>query len=69
MSALAITGWMWYSSPSGFLYAVLLAVILRVRHPQVTNGSEPLDRPRVLIAILTLFVFVLSFLPFPIQID
>lgn len=68
MSVLAILGWMWYSSPSGFLYAVLLAVILRVRHPQVTNEGEPLDRPRVLIAILTLIVFVLSFLPFPIQI-
>jgi membrane-associated protease RseP (regulator of RpoE activity) len=69
MSALAILGWTWYSSPSGFLYAVLLAVILRVRHPQVTNESGPLDRPRVLVAILTLIVFALSFLPFPIQID
>jgi membrane-associated protease RseP (regulator of RpoE activity) len=68
MSLLAILGWVWYSSPSGFLYAVLLAVILRVRHPQVTDESEPLDRPRVIIAILTLLVFVLSFLPFPIKI-
>ncbi len=68
MSLLAILGWVWYSSPSGFLYAVLLAVILRVRHPQVMDESEPLDRPRVLIAALTLLVFVLSFLPFPIKI-
>jgi membrane-associated protease RseP (regulator of RpoE activity) len=68
MSLLAILGWVWYSSPSGFLYAVLLAVILRVRHPQVTDESEPLDRPRVIVAILTLLVFVLSFLPFPIKI-
>ncbi len=68
MATLAVLGWMWYSSPSGFLYAVLLAVMIRVRHPQVTNDSEPLDRPRVLIAILTLLVFVLSFLPFPIKI-
>jgi membrane-associated protease RseP (regulator of RpoE activity) len=68
MALLAILGWEWYSSPSGFLYAVLLAVILRVRHPQVTNESEPLDRPRIIVAILTLLVFVLSFLPFPIKI-
>ncbi|MBA2733970.1 MAG: site-2 protease family protein [Acidobacteria bacterium] len=68
MATLAVLGWMWHSSPSGFLYAVLLAVMLRVRHPQVTNDREPLDRPRVLIAILTLLVFVLSFLPFPIKI-
>jgi membrane-associated protease RseP (regulator of RpoE activity) len=68
MATLAILGWEWYSSPSGFLYAVLLAVILRVRHPQVINESEGLDRPRIFIAILTLLVFVLSFLPFPIKI-
>jgi membrane-associated protease RseP (regulator of RpoE activity) len=68
MSALAILGWLWYSSPSGFLYAVLLAVILRVRHPQVMGESEPLDASRVLLALLTLVVFVLSFLPFPIKI-
>jgi membrane-associated protease RseP (regulator of RpoE activity) len=68
MSSLAILGWVWYSSPSGFLYAVLLAVILRVRHPQVMDESEPLDQSRVIVAILTLIVFVLSFLPFPIKI-
>lgn len=67
MTTLAILGWLWYSSPSGFLYAVLLAVILRVRHPQVMNESEPLDRTRLLVALLTLMVFVLSFLPFPIK--
>ncbi|MDT4897736.1 MAG: hypothetical protein QOH25_2813 [Acidobacteriota bacterium] len=68
MSALAIMGWVWYSSPSGFLYAVLLAVILRLRHPQVMDESEPLDRTRFIIALLTLIVFVLAFLPFPIKI-
>lgn len=67
MAVLAILGWVWYSSPSGFLYAVLLAVILRIRHPQVMDESEPLDRQRVIIAFLTLLVFVLSFLPFPIK--
>jgi membrane-associated protease RseP (regulator of RpoE activity) len=68
MSCLAILGWVWYSSPSGFLYAVLLAVILRVRHPQVLDEREPLDRTRFIVAMLTLVVFVLSFLPFPIKI-
>jgi Zn-dependent protease len=68
MTALAVAGWMWYSSPSGFLYAVLLGVLLRVRHPQVLDESEPLDSSRALIALLTLVIFVLSFLPFPIKI-
>jgi membrane-associated protease RseP (regulator of RpoE activity) len=68
MTTLAILGWVWYSSPSGFLYAVLLAVILRLRHPQVMDESEPLDARRARLAFLTLVVFVLSFLPFPIKI-
>jgi membrane-associated protease RseP (regulator of RpoE activity) len=68
MTTLAILGWLWYSSPSGFLFAVLLAVILRLRHPQVMDESEPLDRKRAIIALLTLLVFALSFLPFPIKI-
>lgn len=68
MTTLAILGWVWYSSPSGFLYAVLLAVILRVRHPQVMDESEPLDRLRIRLALVTLLVFILSFLPFPIKI-
>ncbi len=68
MTTLAVLGWFWYGSPSGFLYAVLLAVILRIRHPQVLDEGEPLDRPRVIVAAVTLAVFVLSFLPFPIKI-
>lgn len=68
MSALAILGWVWHHSPSGFLYAVLLAVMLRVRHPQAGDELEPLGRARVLVALITLLVFILSFLPFPIKI-
>lgn len=67
MAALAVLGWFWHGSPSGFLYAVLLAVMLRVRHPQAED-TTPLDGKRLLIAALTLLVFVLCFLPFPITI-
>ncbi|HYG81430.1 MAG TPA: site-2 protease family protein [Pyrinomonadaceae bacterium] len=68
MTTLAVLGWFWHSSPSGFLYAVLLAVILRVRHPQVLDEAEPVGGARTIVAALTLAVFVLSFLPFPIKI-
>jgi membrane-associated protease RseP (regulator of RpoE activity) len=68
MSALAILGWTWHGSPSGFLYAVLLAVMLRMRHPQAGEESEPFGRARMIVAILTLLVFILSFIPFPITI-
>jgi hypothetical protein len=65
MAALAVLGWFWHGSPSGFLYTVLLAVMLRVRHPQ-TEDTTPLDTTRLLVAALTLLVFILCFLPFPI---
>ena len=65
--ALAVIGWFWHGSPSGFLYTILLAVMLMVRHPQ-PQVMEPLGIKRVLIAILTLIVFALSFWPFPITI-
>jgi membrane-associated protease RseP (regulator of RpoE activity) len=67
VGTLAILGWLWHSSPSGFLYTVLLGVMLKVRHPQ-PQLMEPLGMKRILIGILTLLVFALSFWPFPITI-
>ena len=68
MAALAFLGFWWHGSPSGFLYAVLLAIMLKVPHPQPAI-MEPLGTKRILIAIVTLIVFVLCFLPFPITIS
>jgi membrane-associated protease RseP (regulator of RpoE activity) len=67
MAVLALLGWFWHGSPSGFLYTVLLAIMLKVRHPQ-PGEMEPLGTARIWIAILTLIVFALSFWPFPITI-
>jgi hypothetical protein len=47
---------------------VLLAVMLRVRHPR-PEQMEPLGAARVAIGIITLIVFALCFLPFPITIS
>jgi membrane-associated protease RseP (regulator of RpoE activity) len=66
-AALAVLGWLWHASPSGFLYAVLLAVMLRLRHPQPEDDT-PLDRARMIVALVTFQVFALSFTPFPITI-
>jgi membrane-associated protease RseP (regulator of RpoE activity) len=64
---LAILGLLWHGSSSGFLYTILLAIMLRVRHPQ-PQIQEPLGVFRLLIAVITLLVFVLCFLPFPITV-
>lgn len=68
MALISVLGWMWHGSPSGFVYVVLLAVMLRVRHPPPEN-MEPLGSARIAIGIITLIVFALCFLPFPITID
>lgn len=66
-ATLAILGYYWHHSPSGFLYTILLAIMLRVPHP-APAVMEPLGAKRILIAILTVVVFILCFWPFPITI-
>ena len=65
--ALSVVGWIWHGSPAWFVFIVLLAVMLRVRHPQ-PEQMEPLGLPRIIVGVVTLIVFVLCFLPFPITI-
>ena len=67
MCALAVCGWIFYNSPSGLLFTIFLAVMLKVRHPEPFDDA-PLNFPRIIIAILTLLIFVLCFVPFPIRV-
>ncbi len=67
MVLLSILGMYFYSSPSGLLFAVLLFIMMRVRHPEPLDDS-PLDFKRILVAILTLIIFALAFVPFPVQV-
>lgn len=67
MAMTSVLGWFWHGSPSGFVYAALLAVMLRVRHPAPVQ-MKPLGRARIVVGIITLAVFALCFLPFPITI-
>ncbi|MCA1620288.1 MAG: site-2 protease family protein [Acidobacteria bacterium] len=68
MLALVPLGWLWHGVPSGFLYVVLLFVILRMPHPQPLDERDPLGPARLGVAALTLLVFALSFVPFPLTI-
>jgi membrane-associated protease RseP (regulator of RpoE activity) len=65
---LAPLSWLWHGAPSGVVYAVLLFVMLRVRHPQAEDEYEPLGRDRLAVAAVTLLVFLLSFTPFPVTV-
>lgn len=67
VALISVLGFIWHGSPSGFLYTVLLGIMLRVRHP-APEQMEPLGRGRTVVALITLLVFALSFVPFPITI-
>jgi membrane-associated protease RseP (regulator of RpoE activity) len=61
-----------YSVKSGawnwVVFAALLTLVIRVGHPPVVDEREPLGLARILVAIIGLLVFALSFLPLPITI-
>ncbi|MFN6964606.1 MAG: site-2 protease family protein [Pyrinomonadaceae bacterium] len=67
MALFSVAGMYFYGSPSGFLFVVILALMLKIGHPRPWDES-PLDAKRKLVALLTLLIFILSFTPFPIQI-
>lgn len=68
MAVLSVLGWIYFNSPSGFLFTVILAFMMRIRHPEPLDDA-PLDAKRKLIALLTLVIFILCFTPFPIKIS
>jgi membrane-associated protease RseP (regulator of RpoE activity) len=68
MTTLSILGMYSFNSPSGFLIAIILAVMMKIRHPRPWDIT-PLDAKRKVIALLTLVIFVLCFVPFPIRIS
>ncbi len=67
MALISLAGWFIYSSPSGFLFVILLGIMMRVGHPEPFDDT-PLNFTRKLVAVLTLIIFILCFVPFPIQI-
>ncbi len=68
MATLSIVGFYFFGSPSGFLIAILLGVMMRIKHPRPYDET-PLDNKRRLVAVLVLLMFILSFVPFPIGLD
>ncbi|MGH9945979.1 MAG: site-2 protease family protein [Pyrinomonadaceae bacterium] len=68
MALFSILGFYFFGSPSGFLIAILLGIMMRIKHPTPWNQT-PLDPKRKLVAFFCLVIFALCFVPFPIQIN
>ncbi len=67
MTVICVLGWFVYNSPSGLLFTILLGVMMRVKHPEPLDIA-PLNFNRKLVAVLTLLIFILGFVPCPIQV-
>jgi membrane-associated protease RseP (regulator of RpoE activity) len=67
MVSLSTIGWFYYNSPSGILFTVILAIMMFVKHP-MPHDQRPLDLKRKIIAFISLLIFILSFVPFAIQV-
>lgn len=67
MAVLSVLGLIFFNSPSGFLIAILLGIMMRIPHPQPWDES-PLDGGRKIVAVFVLLMFAVCFVPFPIKI-
>jgi membrane-associated protease RseP (regulator of RpoE activity) len=48
-------------------YAALLTFVMRFGHPPVVDEEEPIGLARILVALIGVLIFVLSFVPIPIS--
>ncbi|MBA2565186.1 MAG: site-2 protease family protein [Gemmatimonadetes bacterium] len=64
-ATLAGLGWLWMG---WWVWAVLILLVVRIRHPRVPELDLPLGRRRTAIGWLTLALFVLCFHPVPFSI-
>jgi membrane-associated protease RseP (regulator of RpoE activity) len=61
---LGLLGWLW----PGWIVWTLVVLVIGLYHPPVWDEREPLDPRRRAIAVLALVIFVLSFMPVPLDI-
>lgn len=67
MALLSVLGLVYFNSPSGFLIAVLLAIMMRIGHPRPWDEGD-IGTGRKMVAAGVLLIFLVSFLPFPIRV-
>jgi membrane-associated protease RseP (regulator of RpoE activity) len=60
--AILVMGYWW---PGWYLWAVVMLVLVRIKHPPVLDSATPLDGPRRAIGWLCIALFVVCFAPVP----
>jgi len=62
LAAGLILSWTW------LLWWAITRFLVRLRHPPALQEEEPLDRGRVALAVLSLVLFALTFIPVPVSV-
>jgi len=57
---------LWLDITSWFLWAILILVLIRIKHPPILDEDTPLDTRRKLIGMVAIIIFILTFMPAPI---
>jgi membrane-associated protease RseP (regulator of RpoE activity) len=66
MAAASAVGLVFYGSPSGILFTIILAVMMKMHHPRPYDNRPP-GAGRIAVAVITAVIFILSFVPVPIR--
>ncbi len=51
----------------GWFVWIILSLVMKIKHPTAHTSMEPLDMKRKLIGLLCLLIFILCFIPVPIE--
>ena len=54
--------------PGWLIWAILL-VLIGIDHPPVMDGEVPLDRKRVIVGAMAFLIFILTFIPNPVEMN
>jgi membrane-associated protease RseP (regulator of RpoE activity) len=55
-----------YDVKSWIFWALMILLIIKIKHPPVVDEEEPLDSTRIIIGLVSLVIFILCFIPMPI---
>ncbi len=55
-----------YGATNWFVWALLIFLVIKIKHPPVIDEETPLDMNRKLIGIVSIIILILSFMPTPI---
>lgn len=57
-----------YNTLNWLIWAALVFFIVKPKHPPIMNHSEPLTTADIALGIITLIIFLLTFIPVPVQV-